>query len=271
MQKGLKMGMLIAAGVMPLAMWGCPVPPNNVTLTIETTGLGTVDSSPTGTEHALGTVVTLTAAPRTGWLFDHWEGALTGNTNPKTLTLDADKSVTAIFVVAKLVRSTFDVDDEGWLIWGDAQEGTATPTYMSLGGNPGGFVQAVDNATGGVWFWRAPAKFHGDFSSAYGRRLSYELRQSSVEGQFDKVDVRVIGSSGKSIILQGLPHPGTTWTAYAVKLDVSAGWELSEYGPSATAADIQEVLGNITALFIRGEFAVGDDTGGLDNVVLNAD
>jgi|GEM_PF-6860488 len=43
-------------------------------------------------------MVTLTAVANPGWSFSHWTGDQTGNTNPQTINMDADKSVTAVFV-----------------------------------------------------------------------------------------------------------------------------------------------------------------------------
>jgi uncharacterized repeat protein (TIGR02543 family) len=46
-----------------------------------------------------GTVVTLTASPAAGYVFTGWSGALSGTKNPSTVTMDADKKVTASFAV----------------------------------------------------------------------------------------------------------------------------------------------------------------------------
>jgi hypothetical protein len=61
-----------------------------------------------------------------------------------------------------------------------------------------------------------------------------------------------------------------TWTSYVIHLDLTDDWRLSLGGPRATAADILTVVGDLTDVFIRGEFVTGPDTDGLDNVVLNA-
>jgi uncharacterized repeat protein (TIGR02543 family) len=45
-----------------------------------------------------GTNVTLTATPAPGYQFDSWSGDLSGSTNPDTVTMDSNKSVTAVFV-----------------------------------------------------------------------------------------------------------------------------------------------------------------------------
>jgi len=63
-----------------------------------TTG-GTVSWNPDATFEA-GTEVTLTATPDTGYVFDRWEGDLTGASNPATIIMDSDKTVIAYFVPA---------------------------------------------------------------------------------------------------------------------------------------------------------------------------
>ncbi|MFC1924566.1 InlB B-repeat-containing protein [Chloroflexota bacterium] len=44
--------------------------------------------------------VTLAATPADGYIFDHWSGAVSGDTNPVTITMDSDKTVTAHFALA---------------------------------------------------------------------------------------------------------------------------------------------------------------------------
>ncbi|CAL2093767.1 putative repeat protein (TIGR02543 family)/predicted secreted protein (Por secretion system target) [Tenacibaculum sp. 190524A05c] len=66
------------------------------TLTINITGNGTV-TPPNGSIYNDGTVATVTATPASGYQFDGWSGDATGTTNPLTITMDADKTVTAIF------------------------------------------------------------------------------------------------------------------------------------------------------------------------------
>jgi PKD repeat protein len=49
------------------------------------------------TWHAEGSVVTMTATPNEGYAFANWSGALSGTTNPQTITMDSAKNVTANF------------------------------------------------------------------------------------------------------------------------------------------------------------------------------
>jgi len=61
-------------------------------------GSGTVRTSPADPTFTSGTVVTLTAIPATSSWFSGWSGAVTGMTNPVTLTMTADKTVSATFL-----------------------------------------------------------------------------------------------------------------------------------------------------------------------------
>jgi len=67
------------------------------TLTITAPTNGTITTNPTGTNFASGTTVTLTAAPATGYQFSNWGGSLSGSTNPTTLVMNGNKTVSATF------------------------------------------------------------------------------------------------------------------------------------------------------------------------------
>ncbi|MCP4428306.1 MAG: hypothetical protein GY803_27780, partial [Chloroflexi bacterium] len=59
---------------------------------------GNVTVDPPGPEYGPGSTVTLTPVPTdSSWVFIGWEGDLTGTTNPVTLYMNGDKTVTAKF------------------------------------------------------------------------------------------------------------------------------------------------------------------------------
>ena len=60
-------------------------------------GSGTVTRNPDLATYTSGTQVTLTATPTSGSIFTGWSGGATGSTNPLTITMDGDKTVTANF------------------------------------------------------------------------------------------------------------------------------------------------------------------------------
>jgi hypothetical protein len=68
-------------------------------ITITTQGSGTVTTNPTQTTYPYGKVVFLSAIPTPGWVFNHWTGNLTGNQNPGTLIMNANKQITAWFIL----------------------------------------------------------------------------------------------------------------------------------------------------------------------------
>jgi len=68
------------------------------TLTVTTTGSGSVSLDPIGGVYSANTVVTLVATASTGYTFENWTGDLSGTATTSTITIDADKSVTANFV-----------------------------------------------------------------------------------------------------------------------------------------------------------------------------
>ena len=78
------------------------------TLTINATnGTVTTNPNPTNGTYNDGTVLGLTAIPGTGYQFDGWSGDATGNSNPLSLTMDADKTITATF---SLVQRTLTIN-----------------------------------------------------------------------------------------------------------------------------------------------------------------
>lgn len=81
-------------------------------LTVNTQGEGTVDQQTVQnkvTDYESGTVVELTANAALGWTFSEWSGALNGTENPKQITVDNAKEVTAIFVQS----GNFYLDENG--------------------------------------------------------------------------------------------------------------------------------------------------------------
>lgn len=162
------------------------------------------------------------------------------------------------------VTSSFDNNDEGWTVLGDA----LPPVWRSEGGNPGGYVAARDRAIGEGWFWIAPAKYRGDMSGAYRRWLMFDLRQDRLTQNYANDDVVLVG--GGITLRYDLPtDPSTAWTAFRVALEEN-GWVNADTGAPATRQEMQAVLRSLTELRIRGEFFRGTDEGDLDNVAFGA-
>jgi hypothetical protein len=117
-----------------------------------------VTVSPPGTYH-YGDVVTLTANPQVGETFANWSGDLAGSTNPETITIDGDKSVTATFEkIPVTLTMQVDILDGGAFgtvtpdpagnphtyLWGDTVAVSAIPNPNSA------FAGWSPNVVGGV-------------------------------------------------------------------------------------------------------------------------
>lgn len=78
------------------------------TLSASVVGSGTV--TPTSGTYDEGTTVTITAKPASGYLFTGWSGNATGTTNPLSVTMDANKTITATFTAIPIQTITYTVE-----------------------------------------------------------------------------------------------------------------------------------------------------------------
>lgn len=175
---------------------------------------------------------------------------------------------------------TFDSDAQGWTgvnlvefppSGGETGIGTgAVPmAWQGSGGNPGGNVSIVD-PDDGVYYFNAPAGVLGNQLATYGTTLSYDIRlhANDYHGQPDVVlmgnGLTLVASTGVDALTAGV------WNGASILLNESAGWHVASLGGAVpTAGEFQDVLANLTALRIRGEYFAGGagvETTGLDNV-----
>lgn len=70
--------------------------PQTYTLTVNAAN-GTVSKTPDKTAYLAGETVTLTAVPDPGYRFIGWSGSASGTSNPLTITMNANKTITALF------------------------------------------------------------------------------------------------------------------------------------------------------------------------------
>ena len=78
-------------------------------------GIGSIGLNPPGGIYDVGEVVMATASPAAGWRFDHWEGDVTGSENPIAITMNVNKSITAVFLETTGIRLTAEVQGQGSL------------------------------------------------------------------------------------------------------------------------------------------------------------
>ena len=128
-----------------------PAPTTNYTVStsVTPTGGGTVTLNPSGGSYATGTPVQVTAVPAIGYTFSNFSGDLTGSTNPSTISVTGNKSITANFT-ASLCTLTTSVVGSGTV--------TLSPTATNNAYVCGTPVQVTGVPNGGNAF--------GEFSGA---------------------------------------------------------------------------------------------------------
>jgi len=162
--------------------------------------------------------------------------------------------------------SDFITGVDEWTIEGDAKGGTGIiPNFSEINGvGNSGYIYAKDDVAGGVWYFVAPSKYHGDKSALFNGKVEFYLIQdSSLANQFDADDIIIEGTAGEKIVLKHESYPTKSWTQYQVSLNTDSQW-LDENNNIASNEKIKSVLSIVSKVMIRGEFETGEDTGGLD-------
>jgi hypothetical protein len=120
-------------------------------ITITPSGSSSVSKTPDQATYTYGTNVTLTANSNIGWSFGSWSGAASGTSNPTTVNMTGNKSVTATFTqnvytltINIIGQGTVNTNVTGNLHYGDVVQLNANP---STGWS---FDHWSDNLTGNV-------------------------------------------------------------------------------------------------------------------------
>jgi len=131
------------------------------TLGTSVTGSGSISLSPAGGSYSCGQQVIVTATPATEWSFSGFTGALTGSTNPQTITLNANSNVAAAFTQTSFPvnvtvsgpgtvaqTASISANSDGSWPTGTQVTLTATPTAGDyFVGFTGGLVSTTNPAT----------------------------------------------------------------------------------------------------------------------------
>jgi len=193
----------------------------------------------------------------------------------------ASWAICLCFVVqarASLV-SAFTTDSEGWTaassdssVTGDYTLSyfyTNTQIYQPTGGNPGGYIGFISDPDTYTTYYLAPVAYLGDQSASYGGSIAYDGQDLPTGSDTVFTDVAdIVLQSGSILLLSRDGWSQSAWTHESLALVPSNFQVGSLSGPTATEAQLQEVLGNLTSLRICGEDQDGPDSSGLDNVVL---
>lgn len=193
------------------------------TLSTNTSGSGSVGLSPSGGSYTSGTNVTVTANPATGWQFDSWTGDLSGGTNPESISMTANKSVTAVFTQIPVTLTinesgpgSVSPSPSGPYVYGQNVTLTATPdsgaTFDSWSGDLSGTNNPESITLNGN------KTVTGTFS--YG---TYTLSTSvSGDGSIDNTNPQTDYDHNETTVLKPIPDAGwrfVEWTGTIASTD----------------------------------------------------
>jgi hypothetical protein len=170
----------------------------------------------------------------------------------------------------------FDTGSQGWTLFdavgsGDYSSiGSGSVTWNATGGNPGGFISAIDPSSG-TFMFQAPIS-GVNYSAFNGGLLNFSLRTDQApDFTDDSVIVFKGGVGGLTLVSTLGTLPNTAFTNYSLSLNAGAFHLNNLAGAVATAGQFADVLSNLNLFLIDGEFHNGvSEATGLDSVAFVA-
>jgi uncharacterized repeat protein (TIGR02543 family) len=185
---------------------------------------GSIVATPAKSAYDHGEMVSLQANPNAGYHFTGWSGDLSGSTNPATITMDGNKSVTAGFAI-----NTYSLT-----LNGTNGSIAATPSKSSY--SHGETVSLQANANTGYHF----TGWSGDFSGSTNPAMLTMDGNKTVQANFVPDDKRTLTTSttvGGTVTTPGVGSfqydPGTTVTVTAT---ANANYHFVNWTGSAVTA-----------------------------------
>ena len=201
---------------------------------------GTVSMDPAGGAYVPGAVVTLTATPNTGYVFNGWSGDLTGSANPATITMDRNKSLTANFKAVNYTLTTSA--SNGSVSLSPVGGSYISGTQVTLTAKPNSGYVFVD-WTGDLSGSENPVKITVDANkniTANFKRITYTLTANAVNGSIlFEPDGGGTYNSGAFVYITATPDSGYVFN----------GWSGDLTGEQNPALLTMNQNKNITALF----------------------
>ncbi|WP_128755268.1 InlB B-repeat-containing protein, partial [Aquimarina sediminis] len=188
------------------------------TLATNTIGQGTVSGGGTYNE---GSIASVAATPASGWKFDGWSGALSGTSNPGTITMNANKTVTANFsedsgggqpqtIEVAISRGSDDVEEgENGNVYSDSSDlELVYDSYNSQGYQIIGLRFRSVNIPKNATITNAYLQFNPDESNSASASLEISLHNSSNSPAFSSSN----NVSGRSVFSSKVTWNPGSWT-----------------------------------------------------------
>jgi len=189
---------------------------NTYTLAVSAVN-GTVAKNPNQTVFDYGSIVQLTPTPSVGYTFTSWTGDATGTANPLSVTMNANKSVTANFTLNAYILnitatngSVVKNPNQTTYNHGTSVQLSATPntgyTFTSWSGDASGSANPITVSM------TSNKNITANFTAIVG---SFTLNVTAVNGTVVKNPDLLNYSSGASVILTATPNSGYAFTSWS--------------------------------------------------------
>lgn len=241
-----------------------PAPTTNYTVSTNVTpvGGGTISLSPSQTSYPTGTSVTVTAVPAQYYAFTGFSGDLSGTTNPQSITVDANKSITATFTPT---QCTLTINVVG--------QGTAGPASGSY--NCGSTVNLTATPTGGYSFagWSGGGYTGSNASASFTLTGNITETVTFLAGTTCTLGTSVTGSGSITLNPSGGTYScGTPVTITAVPS--TGDWSFTGFSGAITGTTNPQTITlnastTISAAFTQTKFPVNVTVNGPGTVALD--
>ncbi len=218
-------------------------------LTANISGQGSIEKQPDKALYLPGEVVILTAIPETGWRFLNWSGDLTGITNPASITMNNDKTVTANFAINQYVVVVSPNPQNGGVVSGGGTYSHGD--IVTLNATPSEGYEFLNWTDGGV---EVSTEAEYSFNATADRLLtanfalkSYTLEtQVSGEGAVQRIPDKARYTHGEIVELTAVPDNGWGFVGWSGDLEGSEN-------PAEINMDSDK---SVTATFTRNRYTV---------------
>jgi len=219
-------------------------------LTVNLVGSGqvtqTIIKEGISTKYNSGTIVELNAKPSAGWEFKEWSGALIGTENPRQITIDKAKSVTATFIEKPMFKLSIVNDGQGSVSQSVVKAGSSNDYSQ------GTIVEVTANPQSGWKF----VKWSGAVSGTVNPQQVTLDANKTVIAEYESLSPIVLDNDGITMRAKPGTTVGTTYeingTTYTVvdntmlKSWISAEKDLST-AITTLVTDMKELFKNKTS------------------------
>ena len=189
------------------------LPSGSTLLTTNVNGAGTIAKTPNQSYYSPTDNVSLEALPATHWNFDNWSGDLAGSTNPETILMDANKTVTANFSIDPSFlydfQFTTDPDLEGW----------STDPQLAVTSHTGGLVTLTPTADQ----WARFSLFDFPIPTGTYNKVTITLKNESTND--DQITAIVIkGGDTQVLVPLAMTTSNAGFESYPLILSAASNW-----------------------------------------------